>query len=302
MALGGAAVRILPWVFDPAVSARVVVPFARSVGAVALEAAILVGWPVGWSLAAARMADRGEARALRALGEPPLMTAARLVPQALLWMALLGAISFFGARGANAPGRVVRDLLEQARTSCAAVQSPSERAVPFASVTWLCEPGRPPRLAGHGPGALQRVAFTASGASIAGDLRQLTLSDARVAFGSVRLSSGRLTVRGLTPWAHAADLGPPWRALLLALTGGGAALTAVALALSGLCRRPIAAIALGAAGPVAALLTLRALERAGAPVAGYAVVLPAALGAAASVAALFSRLPRLPARSATASQ
>jgi len=35
---------------------------ARSLVAVAVEAALLTGWPVGWALATARLVERGEAR------------------------------------------------------------------------------------------------------------------------------------------------------------------------------------------------------------------------------------------------
>ncbi|HEY5241342.1 MAG TPA: hypothetical protein VIJ22_07750, partial [Polyangiaceae bacterium] len=48
------AVRLMPWLLDPAVPWRVAAPFARGLAAVAFEAALLVGWPVGWALAACR--------------------------------------------------------------------------------------------------------------------------------------------------------------------------------------------------------------------------------------------------------
>src|SRR5437660_175150 len=71
-ALFAGAVRILPWVLDPSVPMRVALPFARGVAELAIEAAILVGWPIGWALAAHRFAERGEARAMMLLGESPL--------------------------------------------------------------------------------------------------------------------------------------------------------------------------------------------------------------------------------------
>ena len=48
-ALVGAAVRLLPWVLDPSIPWATLAPFARSLLAVAVEAAVLTGWPVGWA-------------------------------------------------------------------------------------------------------------------------------------------------------------------------------------------------------------------------------------------------------------
>src|SRR5580692_2034193 len=83
------AVRVLPWLLDPAVPWRVAQPFARGLAAIAIEAALLVGWPIGWALACFRFVERGEARVLQTLGQPPLETVARLLPRgAPLAMAL----------------------------------------------------------------------------------------------------------------------------------------------------------------------------------------------------------------------
>src|ERR1019366_3731159 len=75
------AVRVLPWLLDPAVPWRVAQPFARGLAAVSLEAALLVGWPIGWALACFRFVERGEARVLQTLGQPPFETVARLMPR-----------------------------------------------------------------------------------------------------------------------------------------------------------------------------------------------------------------------------
>src|SRR5947209_16417133 len=102
-ALVGAAVRLLPGVLDPSISWATLGPFARSLLAVAVEAAILTGWPVGWALAAARLVERGEARVLASLGETPAQTLLRLAPQAALFLALLGVTSVVLGRDAAAP-------------------------------------------------------------------------------------------------------------------------------------------------------------------------------------------------------
>src|ERR1700677_3784659 len=78
LALAGASVRILPWLLDPRVPWRMALPFGRAVASVALEAAVLVGWPVGWALAAFVLVEGGEARVLAMLGERPARTTARL--------------------------------------------------------------------------------------------------------------------------------------------------------------------------------------------------------------------------------
>jgi hypothetical protein len=303
-ALAGAGVRVLPWLLDPSVSLRVAAPFARSIAALALEASLLVGWPVGWALAAVAFVERGEGRVLQTLGERPGRSAMRLWPQALAWSVALGGVSFLGGRDASAPGRVVDELLEEARASCEEVSrdpeaAPSQRAVPFADATWLCAPGQTPRLAGRGPGPLRRIVFTATGAHVTGDLRRLELTDARIVQGPVHLAVAALTVRGLTPWAHASNLAPAARALLLALTAAAAALLATFLALRGKVRVRLTAVVVGAAGPLVALGGLRALERTDARASLSFGVLPLAIAATLASAMLLSRLPR---RSVTASK
>src|SRR4051794_40144727 len=88
-ALVGAAVRLLPWVLDPTIPWATLAPFARSLLAVAVEAAVLTGWPVGWALASARLVERGEAGVLASLGEPPWRTVRRLLPQATFFVVIL---------------------------------------------------------------------------------------------------------------------------------------------------------------------------------------------------------------------
>jgi len=268
-ALVGAAVRLLPWVLDPTIPWAVLAPFARSLLAVAVEAAILTGWPVGWALAAARLVERGEAGVLASLGEAPTQTVSRLLPQAALFVAALGITSAVLGRDAAAPGRIVRALIDEGRSACvheAGRRTPATHAVPFVAVTWLCTPGTP-RLVGRAP--LGGVVFTASGARVSDDLRRIDLDDARLALPSTsdegltfRLRVGTLTLRGLAPWAQASAVPPLLRATLVTLSGLVAA-SATVLALLTLRRHRIgtvAAVAIGASGPLAALGALRGLE------------------------------------------
>jgi hypothetical protein len=269
-ALVGAAVRLLPWVLDPSIPWATLGPFARSLVAVAVEAALLTGWPVGWALATARLVERGEARVLASLGETPGQTLLRLVPQAALFVALLAVTSVALGRDAAAPGRIVGALLAEGRSACettGARRGPATHAVPFVAATWLCAPSGA-RLVGRAP--LGGVVFTATDAQVSDDLRRIELDDARLALptakgeGSLtfKVHVGTLTLRGLAPWAQASSVPPALRAVVVTASGMAAASAAV-FALLKLRRRRIgtvAAVAVGAAGPLAALGALRGLE------------------------------------------
>ena len=270
-ALVGVAVRLLPWVLDPTIPWAVLAPFARSLLAVAVEAAVLTGWPVGWALAAARLVERGEAGVLASVGEAPTQTVSRLLPQSALFVAVLGITSVVLGRDAAAPGRIVRALIDEGRASCVQESSrstPATHAVPFVAATWICTPGAP-RLVGRAP--IGGVVFTASGARVSDDLRRIDLDDARLALAAgtkseenltFRIQVGTLTLRGLAPWAQASSVPPLLRAVIVTVSGLVASSASV-LALLVLRRRRIgsvAAVAIGASGPLAALGTLRGLE------------------------------------------
>jgi hypothetical protein len=299
------AVRLMPWLLDPAVPWRVAAPFARGLAAVALEAALLVGWPVGWALAACRFVESGEALVLLALGERPERTASRLVPQGLVLALGLAAIALAVGSDASAPGRVATELVAQARVSCARASAPTTYAIPFTDLTWLCAPDRAPRLVGQAPGAMRGAVLTASDARIAGDFRGLDLDDARLLIAGetpVSVHVASLSMRGMAPWAQASTLPPSGRALLLAVTAWSVSLLAAYLVLRRAVRSRAAALILGAAGPLAALGLLRLLERADARPAAF-VLLPAAACSLMVAAALAVELPRLrqPRRAASTS-
>jgi hypothetical protein len=289
------AVRVLPWLLDPAVPWRVAAPFARGLAAVAFEAALLVGWPVGWALACLRLIESGEARVLQTLGEPPQTTVARLAPQGLALALVLGAVALVYGADASAPGRVATELLVSARTSCAAAQTPKTYVVPFIDMTWLCAPGREPRLVGSPPGTMASAMLTASGASIAGDFRALELDDARVLLPGappIAMHVSSLTMHGMAPWAHASTLPAPLRSLVLALAAWVSASLAAYAVLRRAVRTRLGVLALAAAGPLAALGLMRLLERQGARPVAFLLV-PLAGGAwCLLAAALLSRLRR----------
>ncbi len=296
-ALVGATIRLLPWALDPAIAWGTLAPFAKSLLAVAFEAALMIGWPVGWALATQRLVERGEARVLASLGERPERTVARLLPQGLGFAAVLVVSSLSLGREAAAPGRVVNALLAEGRASCTPAGPAETHGIPFVSVTWLCHDR--PRLVGRAP--LGNVVFTADDARVSDDLRGIELVGARLALpGStpVRVRVDTLVLRGLAPWARASALPPLLRALLVtssALLAGCAAAAAILRA-----RRRIGGVVattIGAAGALAALVALRALElrapeqASGAWLVLFALVPVAALVAVLGVATLVAALP-----------
>jgi hypothetical protein len=298
------AVRLLPWLLDPAVPWRVAAPFARGLAAVALEAALLVGWPVGWALACVRFVERGEARVLLTLGESPLATVRRLAPQGALLAVALGAVSLVYGGDASAPGQVATELVAQAGVSCAQATAPVTYAIPFTDMTWLCAPDREPRLVGSAPGGMAGAVLTARTARIAGDFRALDLDGAKVllpsssAHAAVELDVDVLSLHGMAPWANASTLPPSLRALLLALTAWVTSSIAAYGVLRRATRSRIGALALGASGPMAALGLLRLLERADASPRAFLAVPVAGAAACFALSALLSRL-RWPWRAAS---
>jgi hypothetical protein len=304
-ALVGTAVRLLPWVLDPTIPWATLAPFARSLLAVAVEAAVLTGWPVGWALAAARLVERGEAGVLASLGEAPSQTVTRLLPQAAVWVVILGFTSMALGRDAAAPGRIVRALIDEGRAACTQSHKwPATHAVPFVAATWLCWPGAEgPRLVGRAP--LGGVVFTSTGARVSDDLRRIDLDDARLALPTekgeggltLRVHVSTLSLRGLAPWAQASSIPPALRAVVMTLSGVFAASAAV-LALLKLPRRrvgSVVAVAIGVSGPLAALAALRGLElrvpeaASGAWLLAF-VLVPIAAVAAVAAASVFAAL------------
>lgn len=281
---------MLPWLLEPSVPLRVAMPFARSVVELAVEAAILVGFPIGFAVATHRFAERGDARVYELLGEAPLRTVVRLAPAAAPFLLLLALISAAGGRDAEAPGRVAQDLVDQGRVACAASKTEMTRTVPFVSATWLCAPGVKPRLYGRAP--VGGAVYSASNLRVAGDIRRVDLDDARVLVGDAQLSAGTLTLKGLSPFAQSSALPPLLRAFLVTLSALGAAVVAAHAGLRRRVRSAFAAVGLGAVGPLAALGVLRLLDRADVSVSRYALVPLAATLAALLLAWLLGARAR----------
>jgi hypothetical protein len=285
------AVRVLPWLLDPNVPLRVALPFLRGVVELALEASLLIGWPLGWALASHRFAERGEARAMMLLGESPFQAALAQWRTMLPVVALLGVASAMGASDAGAPGRMAQALLAQGRAACGHATIEATYAVPFVSVTWLCAPGSEPRLYGPGPGALHAVAFSAKDAHIADDMRRIEFDDARFSLPAskfpVDVRASVVVLHGMPPWAHASDVSPVLRVMVVELAAMLAALVAIVTGWTRLVRGTFATVCVGVSGPLAALGLMRAMERVSVPSLSYLMTPIVALLATMGAATLF---------------
>jgi hypothetical protein len=259
-------IRVLPLLLAPGVPLRLAPVLARGVLGVSLETALFVAPPIAWALATARLVDRGEARALFACGVGPARIVASTWPAALV-VALASALA--GAswgREASAPGRLARDLLGEARAACSAAAPPAAVEVPLVGLAWVCLAGEAPRLIGAAPFAepQEGAMFSATALVISDDLRGLEARGLELSLpgGGPRLHAGEATIHGLTPIGRASNLGVVARALLLGASAVAMAAFASMVMLRGAIRSRVRALALGTAGPAAALLTFSSLERA----------------------------------------
>jgi hypothetical protein len=259
------AVRAMPWVVDPSVPFAVIWPFARELARVGIDVALLIGIPIGTAVAVSVYVDRGEARALLALGQAPWRMAAFVAMPAGV-----GAVA--GALVALAPhpesGRFARELLDRGRAAC--LEEPSvARAVqvPVVGVSWLCFPGRAPWVVGAAPGLGGRARFVASAITASDHLERLELSDVGLFVPptasrfEIRLRAGSARVRGLVPWAAPAGSAGTSRAIAVALAEWLFALAlAWQLIASGISGRALPILA-GALGGGALLGLLRLVDR-----------------------------------------
>jgi hypothetical protein len=296
LALVSGAVRVLPLVLSPGVPSALAAPLLRAALGVALETGLFVAPPIAWALAAARAVDRGEARALEALGQSP----ARLVSSSWPALALVAvAVALTAAawgREAAAPGRLARDLLVDARSLCAARAAAPGAApvaidVPVVGLSWVCFANGARRAVGPAPVGASRAVLAASAIELSDDLRSLRAADLALvlapdvgAWGGARIHVRDALVHGLAPFGRASNLGPLARTALLGSTAALLALgAAFAVLRARLARRP-AALAVGLAGAAAALLVFSSLERAPAPAWLYLAVPLAGLAALAAPA------------------
>lgn len=201
----GGAVRLLPWLLSPSIGWGPSLPFARALLAAAFEAALLIGAPVGVAVGTALFVERGEYRALAALGARPRQILSSLT----LPIALLFSLAIVGATLSDpaAPGRFARELVDRARTGCHETDA-AQRDVPLLGVSWICLKPMP-RLVGRVPGVRQAW-FSAGSVSITDDLRAAELRDLRVAAHAagrtVSMRVGEARMAGLPGWGSAKRL------------------------------------------------------------------------------------------------
>jgi hypothetical protein len=312
-------VRVLPLLLASGVPLRLAPVLARGVVGVSLEIALFVAPPIAWALAAARLVERGEARALFALGGRPFGLIASTWPAALVVAIAAGLAAASWGREAAAPGRLVRELLAQAQDACRDANAPAAIDVPLVEVSWVCLPGDPPRAVGAAPragkgsgdaGVAQRPpAFTARSIEVSDDLRSIEADDLELVFprlesappgstasappqwalGAARLRASKASIRGLAPIGRASNLSVASRALLLGAGAIGFSAAAAAWVLAFAIRSRARSLAIGAAGPAAALMAFSSLERGPAPGVAYAALPLAGLVAVAVVGWIVGR-------------
>jgi hypothetical protein len=303
VALLAGAIRVMPLMLAPGVPAGLAPVLGRGVAAVALEVALFVAPPIGWAIAASRLVDRGEARALFAAGISPWRAVARSAPAMLLVLVAAASAAGLWGREARAPGRALRDLLDSAREACAKAAPPAAASVPLLGVSWICLQGEPPRAVGAAPvrpagldAAARDGVFAARELSISDDLGSLEARDLVLVLpgaaggAEARIQVGSASIRGLSPIARASNLSPAARALLLSLSAAALASLAAGLVLRGAVHGRVAGAAIGASGPLAALLVLSTLERTPSHLSSYLAVPAAGLAAIAVAAALARRV------------
>ena len=302
VALLAGAIRVMPLLLAPGVPAGLAPVLGRGIAAVALEAALFVAPPIGWAIAASRLVDRGEARALFAAGISPWRVVARSAPAMLLVLAAAALAAALWGREARAPGRAVRDLLAGAREACARAAAPAAADVPLLGVSWVCLAGEPPRAVGPAPvrpagldAAARDGVFAATAITVSDDLASLEVRDfvlvlpGAVSGSEARLRVGSASIRGLTPLARASNLSAAARALLLSVSAVALAALAAALTLHRAVAARVGAAAIGASGPLAALLVFSALERSPSSYPASYLAVPAAGLAAIAAAAVLAR-------------
>ena len=275
LAIGMAAglVRLLPWLVAPDVPWLLAAPFARALAAGALEAALLVGLPTGVGIASAIFVERGEARALAAVGARPARVVAGLGAAGLL---IVGASMLAEAiAGPEPPGRFADHLVSAGRAACAGSDRPGRVDVPLLSLTWLCFPSGP-RVAGRIPGVAAPLWFSAAELRPGDELRGVAARDlhvaGRLAGRVLRMKAADARFVGLPSFRPSRLLDGAPRGLVISAS---ALLVALAGAWCIVCRgaaRPVASVAASGGGATAMLASVRALDSRSAPLLRYAAV------------------------------
>lgn len=171
-------VRLLPWLVAPDVPFAVARPFAERLGRAALDVAVLVGVPVGVSVAAALFVESGQSRALMSLGVSPGRLL-RSVSVVSLVFSSLAVIAGFARWGAEPAASFAARLIESGRSSCASATGRSRVDVPFARGGWVCFRALP-RFSGRVPGLRGDFLFSTSSVQSSQDASAVELQGLRL--------------------------------------------------------------------------------------------------------------------------
>ena len=292
VALFAGTVRVLPLMLAPGVPTRVALPLARGVLGVSLETALFVAPPLGWALVAARLVERGEARALGALGVRPARIVASAWPMAVV-MALCAALAAASwGKEAAAPGRLARQLVSDAKAAClrgrpgpGRGRGPDGRDLHGSASQASRRARSDDRRSAGGPRSAPKPW---SSPTTCATIRLHALDLVVPTDPSTRLRVGDATIHGLAPLGRASNLGVLARTALMGLSALLMASAAAWAVLAWSLRSRLVGAAVGAAGPVAALLVFSALERAPTRASAY-LVIPAVGLAAVMLAARLAR-------------
>jgi hypothetical protein len=275
IACAGGCVRVLPWVLAREVPFALIVPFAHVLASRGLELSVLVGLPTGIAIAAALFVERGEARALHALGAGPSALVAGLVPLGLL--AIMASALLAGVAEAPPPGRFAAGLLEAGRSACADEAAPRRVDVPLLSLAWLCfEPV--PRLVGAVPGLHGGFWFTGRALRPESELHALRIEDLRfvgaVSGLKLALHANDARLSGLPGWGHSRRVDGTVRGALVGVVAVVTALCSAWAIVRAAIAQPLWAVAASGAASLLALAAIRFLDGNGARAPLYGLILP----------------------------
>ncbi len=282
------ALRFLPWVLGAGLPFELLLLLAAELLSMSLEVALFVAPPLAFALSSAALVERGELRALQALGAHPARIAWSGWPVLLGAALMMSAASGAWGKVAVSPSLRAQVWIEQARDACVrkaleqrsgAPAIVSIRAIDFA---WICFSGEPPRLVGTLPAGRESGALSALSAHslvFSDDMRSLHFSDARLLLGDaaeapqrLSLSAGEIRISGVVPAGRPSNLSPLIRALLLSLSASALSLWVSLLVLLNAHKNRAHALLLGVSGASAALLVFSSLERSPTSLAFYALV------------------------------
>lgn len=293
LGLLAAVVRLLPWLAAKEVPLQTSLVFAEVLVARGAEVAALVGFPVGAAIAAALFVERGEARALAALGVPPSRLIVGLGP--LVAAAVVCSIAAAPSTESTTTDEFVGELVDSGRSVCAKAQAPGRVDVPLVSLSWLCL-ANGPRLVGAVPGLRSEMWFAAADIRAAAGGRGMLVDDLRVVGRNpeVSMHAGTARISGLPGGSRGRHHSGRFRGLLIGLVATATALSSAWAVLRAEVPWPTRAAAASGAAALVMVALLRALDESRAGTGMHALAVPAG----AAVALLLQAAVR-PFRAAT---